>query len=234
MELEFLGFGAAFNPIMENSNAYFLAGKRFFLLDCGETAFGKIWNLPAYTESEEVVALITHLHADHVGSLGSLISYSHYVMKKPVTVVHPLETVVQLLDLLGIDRACYRFRKLAQGEAADFGGGVSAKPLQVDHVANMTCFGYILSDGVESVYFSGDATSMPAEVLEGLADGKVDRAYQDTSNTPSDHPTHATLEYLERLIPEKTRGKVYCIHLDYDYRDLLVRKGFKVVRVKSR
>jgi len=232
MELEFLGSGAAFNPIMENSNAYFLAGNRFFLLDCGETAFGKIWNLPAYVESEEVVALITHLHADHVGSLGSLISYSYYVMKKPVTVVHPLDTIVQLLDLLGIDRVCYRFQKLEEGETANFGGDVSAKPLMVDHVANMTCFGYLLSDEVESIYFSGDAKSLPGEVLEGLTSGKIDRAYQDTSNTLSDHPTHATLDYLERLIPEKSRGKVYCIHLDYDYRDLLVRKGFKVVNVK--
>jgi len=232
MELNFLGSGAAFNPIMENSNAYFLAGNRFFLLDCGETAFGKIWNLPAYIESEEVVALITHLHADHVGSLGSLISYSYYVMKKPVTVVHPLDTIVQLLDLLGIDRVCYRFRKLEQGETADFGSGVSVKPLVVDHVANMICFGYVLSDGIERIYFSGDAKSLPGEVLEGLASGEVDRAYQDTSNTPSDHPTHATLDYLERLIPEKSRGKVYCIHLDYDYRDLLVRKGFNVVNVE--
>ena len=232
MELEFLGSGAAFNPIMENSNAYFLSGNRFFLLDCGETAFGKIWSLPAYVESEEVVALITHLHADHVGSLGSLISYSYYVMKKPVTVAHPLDTIVQLLDLLGIDRACYRFRKLEEGETADFGGGVSAKPLMVDHVANMTCFGYLLSDEVENIYFSGDAKSLPGEVIEGLSSGKIDRAYQDTSNTLSDHPTHATLDYLERLIPEKSRGKVYCIHLDYDYRDLLVRKGFNVVNVK--
>jgi Cft2 family RNA processing exonuclease len=231
MKLEFLGSGAAFNPIMENSNAYFLAGKRFFLLDCGETAFGRIWNLPAYTESEEVVALITHLHADHVGSLGSLISYSYYVMGKPVTVAHPLETIVRLLDLLGIDRACYRFRKLGRSEAEDLGGGVSAKALLVDHVPNMTCFGYLVSDGAESVYFSGDAKSLPAEVLEGLESGEIDRAYQDTSNTPSDHPAHATLSYLESIIPERLRGKVYCIHLDYDYRDLLIRKGFRVVNI---
>lgn len=232
MDLKFFGSGSAFNPAMENSNACFAAGGEFFLLDCGETAFGRVWNDESYLKCEEVVALITHLHADHVGSLGSLISYSYYVTGKKVTVAHPLETIVQLLDLLGIDRACYEFRKLAEGEACSFGNGVSAKPIAVEHVQNMRCFGYLLSDGRESVYFSGDAKSVPDEVLSGLQDGSIDRIYQDTSNKESDHPTHAQLSYLEKVIPSARRNRVFSMHLDYDYRELLRAKGFGVVTVE--
>ena len=232
MELKFLGAGSAFNPSMENSNAYFTVGKKFFLLDCGETAFGRIWNRQAYLESDEVVALITHLHADHVGSLGSLISYSYYVMGKKVTVAHPCETIASLLDLLGIERACYSFRKLEAGEIAEFEGGVSVKPLNVEHVPNMTCFGYLVSDGKEKIYFSGDARSVPPEVVEGLGDGSLHRVYQDTSSKESDHPTHALLSYLERIIPMELRGRVYCMHLDCDYGDLLRSRGFEVVTVE--
>ncbi|HWR11346.1 MAG TPA: MBL fold metallo-hydrolase [Rectinemataceae bacterium] len=233
MDIRFLGTGSAFNPIMDNSNAFFTVGKKFFLLDCGETAFGRIWNLPAYLDCEEVIAIVTHLHADHVGSLGSLISYSHYVTGKKVTVVHPLETIVHLLDLVGINRACYRFQKLRQDETGSLEAGVTIKPLVVDHVPDMTCFGYIISDGGESVYFSGDAKSVPDEVVEGLKSGAIDKAYQDTSNRESDHPTHASLSYLEALIPPRFRHKVYCIHLDYDYRDLLLSKGFGVVTIEA-
>ena len=233
MDMKFLGTGSAFNPVMDNSNAYFTLGGRFFLIDCGETAFGRIWNLPAYLECDEVVVIITHLHADHVGSLGSLISYSHYVTGKKVTVAHPLETIVHLLDLMGINRSCYRFEKLRPGETAALGSGVAVKPLVVDHVPDMTCFGYTITDGVECIYFSGDAKSVPAEIVEGLKNGAVDKAYQDTSNKESDHPTHASLSFLEALIPVEFRHKVYCIHLDYDYRELLRAKGFMAVEAEA-
>jgi phosphoribosyl 1,2-cyclic phosphodiesterase len=233
MKINFLGIGSAFNPVMNNTNAYFSVGDRFFLVDCGETAFGRIWNLPAYLECRQVVVIITHLHADHVGSLGSLISYSHSVTGKKVTIVHPLETIVHLLDLVGINRSWYRFQKLKQCEVARLKGDVTAKPLSVDHVPDMTCFGYIIANGREKIYFSGDAKSVPDEVVEGLKTGAIDRAYQDTSNKESDHPTHATLSFLETLIPTEFRHKVYCIHLDYDYRDLLRSKGFSVVTVDT-
>jgi glyoxylase-like metal-dependent hydrolase (beta-lactamase superfamily II) len=169
---------------------------------------------------------VTHLHADHVGSLGSLISYSFYVTGKKVRVLHPLDTIVQLLDLLGIKRSCYEFVKIEEGVDVDVGEGIMAKPIRVEHVTDMTCFAYILSDGEEKIYFSGDAKIMPQEVVEGLADGSIDRAYQDTSAKESDHPTHATISYLETAIPQELRKKVFCIHLDYDYRHMLEAKGF--------
>lgn len=232
MQVKFLGSGSAFNPTMENSNAYFVAGSRLYLLDCGETAFGRLWNLPAYTEASEVVVLITHLHADHVGSLGSLISYSYYVTKKKVIVVHPIETLVHLLDLMGIARGCYEFRKVSPEATMALPDAVSALPLPVEHVPDMSCFGYVVSDGVERVYFSGDARSVPSQVLEGLVEGSIARMYQDTSARVSDHPTHLSLAQLEEMIPPERRKAVYCIHLDYDYRDLLTSKGFSVVSVE--
>ena len=231
MELTFLGMGSAFNPSMHNSNAYFASGNRFYLVDCGETTFGKVWNLPAISDCSEVVVLITHLHADHVGSLGSLISYIHYITRKKITVVHPLETVVQLLDLLGIGRPIYRFLKITRGVMTEIDDRVSVKALEVEHVPDMTCFGYLIQEGSERVYFSGDAKTVPPEVVEGLNDGSISHVYQDTSNRESDHPTHASLAYLESLLPREVRGKVHCIHLDYDYRDLLRSKGFNTVMV---
>lgn len=231
MELKFLGAGSAFNPSMGNSNAYFTLGKSFCLLDCGETAFNQIWNMFSYVSSEEVVVFITHLHSDHVGSLGSLISYSYYILRKKITVVHPLDTIVQLLDLLGIARECYIFLKIEPGIKTEFLSGLGVKPLQVDHVPNMICFSYVLFDEKETVYFSGDSLSPPLEVVSGIKDGSIERAYQDTSNTQSDHTTHALLSSLEKIFPFESRHRVYCMHLDYDYSALLRQKGFMVVKL---
>jgi ribonuclease BN (tRNA processing enzyme) len=233
MELTFLGMGSAFNPAMRNSNAYFVSDKRFYLVDCGETTFGKIWDLPALADCDEVVVLVTHLHADHVGSLGSLISYTHYIARKRIAVVHPLDTVVQLLDLLGIDRTCYNFVKIVSGAVTRIDDRVSVKALEVEHVPDMTCFSYVIQEDSECVYFSGDAKSIPPEIVRGLEDGSISHAYQDTSNRESEHPTHASLAYLESLLPRDVRGRVHCIHLDYDYRELLRSKGFSTVTVDS-
>ncbi|MFA6507090.1 MAG: MBL fold metallo-hydrolase [Treponemataceae bacterium] len=226
MDLTFVGNGSAFNPVMENSNAFFTVGDRLYIIDCGETAFGKYWNLPALRNASEVTVVITHLHCDHVGSLGSLVSYCYYMLGKTIRIVHPLDTIVRLLDLLGIKRSCYRYmRELPEGpcEAAGF------RAIQVEHVDDMTCFGYVITTPNWTVYFSGDAKSVPAEVVASFAAGRIDRIYQDTSLARSDHPTHGTLADLEAVFPPEVRDRVFCIHLDTDYRPLLREKGFGLV-----
>lgn len=228
MDIVFLGTGSAFNPAMGNSNAYFFLGERLYLLDCGESAFGKLWDSPAYLRCSSVSVVLTHLHADHVGSLGSLISYGHLVSGKRVEVVHPLETAVHHLDLVGIDRGFYDFRKLGLDGFSALPGGLRLRPLAVEHVPSMTCFGYILDDGSEKAYFSGDAARVPEEVLAGLRSGEIARAYQDTCSLPSDHPTHASLEYLTKAVPPELRSRVLCMHLDRDCGGELRRLGFGV------
>jgi phosphoribosyl 1,2-cyclic phosphodiesterase len=232
MELTFLGTGSAFNPEMGNTSAYFLAGKRLVLLDCGETVFSIVKDLPVYRACDEVLVLVTHLHADHVGSLGSLISYSYYLARKPVTVAHPTDSIVSLLDLLGVDRSVYGFLPLRAGEEADLGGGFAATPLEVEHVPAMRCFGYLISDGSGKTWYSGDARTIPAEIFEGLKNGSIDRIYQDAGNKGREDPTHAGLAYLEAVIPPSLRSRVVCMHLDYDYRELLISKGFGVTEAQ--
>ncbi len=224
MHVTFLGTGAAFNPEMDNSNAYFVVEDEFFLLDCGESTFGRIWNLPELNRATRITVVVTHLHCDHVGSLGSLISYCRYVLHKPITIVHPLSTVVQLLDLMGIDRSNYIY--LGRYQSHD---EISFEPIEVEHVENMRCFGYIVHTPQLNFYFSGDAIRIPESVLEEFRAGTIDQIYQDTAIEVSDHPTHGNLGYLERLFDTEERKRVFCIHLDRDYRDILKEKGFGTV-----
>jgi len=226
MELNFLGAGAAFNPAMDNTNAFFTEGGIFYLIDCGETTFGKIWNLPELRRSGSVTVVVTHLHCDHVGSLASLISYCYYVLKKPVRVLHPLDTVVRLLDLMGIERRCYEYSAGLSGAE-----GVGFEAVEVDHVDNMTCFGYVVDLPSGKLFYSGDAVEVPASVLDRFLTGEIGRMYIDTSLAESDHPTHGTLSNLERTVPPEHRGRVYCMHLDSDFRSVIRRKGFGTIEV---
>lgn len=228
MELTFVGTGSAFNPVLENSNAFFTLGDRLYIIDCGETAFGKYWDLPALRNASEVTVVITHLHCDHVGSLGSLVSYCYLVLEKKIRIVHPLDTIVKLLDLMGIKRECYQYLECIPDEP---GEAVGFEPVRVEHVDNMVCYGYIITTADDAVYYSGDATAVPVQVLEAFKAGSIRHIYQDTSLVTSDHPTHGTLAYMEATFRKEERKRVSCIHLDTDYRNLLSEKGFSLVKL---
>ena len=89
MELNFLGRGSAFNPKEGNTSAYFIENNELFLIDCGEDIFERIIKNNVLKDIEKINALITHTHSDHIGSLGSLIMYSYYIIKKKVNIILP-------------------------------------------------------------------------------------------------------------------------------------------------
>jgi ribonuclease BN (tRNA processing enzyme) len=220
MDIKFLGIGASFNPKMDNTNGFFVNGDDFYIIDCGETAFSKLWNHPGFTAASRITVVITHLHGDHVGSLASLISYSYYVLGKTIRVLHPLETVIRLLDLMGIERFCYEYIPQLSGEAVIF------EAVEVKHVDNMICFGYVISGPEGKIYYSGDAKYVPEAVIQAFLRGEIKRIYQDTALNTDGHTTHGSLAYLEKTFPPETYSRICCIHLDTDYRQLLTEKGF--------
>ena len=89
MELNFLGRGAAFNPKEGNNSAYFIENNQLFLIDCGENIFGRLIDSGLLESVESVNLMITHTHSDHIGSLGSLVTYSFYTLHKPLNIILP-------------------------------------------------------------------------------------------------------------------------------------------------
>lgn len=229
MELKFLGKGSAFNPAMKNTSAYFMYERSFFLIDCGESVFEQIYRSEELRGSDNIYVLITHLHADHVGSLGSLISYCRYVLGKYIHVIHPSGTIAGLLTLLGIDGGNYRYHREFPEDLA----AVKVTAVPVDHVPDMDCYGYLISAAGETVYYSGDASGIPRHILSGFLSGQINRCYQDTCCQRSNHPTHCYIGDLEQAIPPEKRAAVSCMHLDGECRELLRAKGFDVVEVEG-
>ena len=111
LDLHFFGCGSAFNPAMGNTSAWFEADGCLFLVDCGETVYELLMKRSSLREYRQIYVLLTHLHADHVGSLGSLISYNYCILGRKISVIHPRATVVELLRLMGIKDEFYNYYK---------------------------------------------------------------------------------------------------------------------------
>lgn len=224
--LKFLGCGSAFNPIWGNTCAYFQLDSRLFLIDCGETVFSELFERKMLEQYTEIYVLITHTHGDHVGSLGSLISYSHYVLKKKVIVVYPESSLQKLLDLMGIGRNAYTLRECSTTTFH----GINIEAIAVKHASDIKSYGYIITTDLQTLYYSGDSYEIPESVLQEFFEGGIDAIFQDTTNVITSHKSHLPLTVLAELIPEKFRNKVFCMHFSSDFSDDIKQMGFKSVR----
>ena len=221
----FIGKGSAFYPPYGNTGAYMAVEDTLYLLDCGETAFDVLYRKVDLPSINTVYVILTHLHADHVGSLGTLISYFYCLRNIRIHVIHPETTVIRLLALEGLDGEAYEYSPLLGANPL----GLKAAPVKVPHVDNMECYGYLLSDSTETIYYSGDASQIPRGIKEMFLSGEIARLYQDTSNHNSPNPTHCYYEKLAEEIPPEHRNRVYCMHLDGPCEELLMEKGFQIV-----
>jgi len=227
--IHFNGTGSAFNPGLENTSAYFMRGSDFVLIDCGETVFSRVWNLLRSTQIKRIIVLITHLHCDHAGSLGTLISYCYYVLHKPVQLLHPAGTLKRYLEIVGIgDRLYTSYRSVPED------WNFTVVPYRVEHAPDMACFGYEVGFDDTSFYYSGDAHDIPAEVLSRFTERKIGLLFHDTS-LDGHAQFHCPLSTLERDIPFPERKRVFCMHLDDSSNIPVLReKGFQVASADAR
>ena len=69
---------------------------------------------------------------------------------------------------------------------------------------------------------------MPDTVLQAFLKGDIKLLYQDTASHES--PSHCWYKLLEADIPQEQRQRVFCMHLDGPYEDMLRGLGFSVVQ----
>ena len=92
--------------------------------------------------------------------------------------------------------------------------GLTAVPVEVKHALDMKCYGYVLSNGTESIYYSGDSSELPEDIRNRFLAGEINRIYHDTSTHDSPNPSHCYYGKMEKWIPREERHRVYCMHLD--------------------
>lgn len=225
MILRFLGVGSAFCPPLQNTSFYLRTENEMYLFDCGSTVFSRLMDAQMLQKIRRLTVFISHCHADHVGSLGTLISYCHYVLKLPVTVVSPGRRLQDLLSLQGIRVAHYEC--LDQEYFADTNIDVHFIP--VSHTDTMPCWGMLVKTRHTALYYSGDSSEIPKQIEEALKCKKIQYLFQDTQLCEQAPRGHGHYAALCKMFDRSERASVYPIHLNKDYRDLLRRDGFGVV-----
>lgn len=225
MRLRFIGTGAAFYPVLGSNSACFARGDDLYLLDCGESVFGRLYKSGMLQQTRgRITVILTHLHADHCGSLATLALYASAVLGRPLTIVHPNEEARTLLRLMGVtDTACTLVPSLCAQ-------GLEITPIPVRHAPTVTAFAYLLRDEAETIYYSGDSVDIPPEVLDGLRGGGIQRLYQDVSHyaggNPPQRAPHLYLDELEALISSALRPRVTVMHYNEDFAATARARGF--------
>ena len=224
--LHFLGTGGAFAPELGNTSLWFTWNDDFVLVDCGESVFERLTGIDAFRRAGRILVVVTHMHGDHVGSLGTLCSYSALVSHQKLEIYHPdLERMRRYLDVVGIDPSFYQ---LFGQVPADW--GLPIEPYEVVHAKDMHCYGYWFRD--LGFYFSGDAADVPDVILAKFLQGEIPTLFEDTTTSPS--TAHGALDRMETRIPPEVRHRYFAMHLpDRHAVGLLREKGFSVASCKE-
>lgn len=225
MDLQFLGTGSAYNPIYKNSNAVLPIGDCLLMFDCGESAFETLYSNGFLEKYSTFIVAITHFHSDHVGSLGSFISYCHCQLHKKIYLVYPNDGIQKFLSFTGVPKSMYTHLTPAMSMPCDM---LHLTAVQVQHDPMIDCFGYLVKVDDEQFFFGGDSAAIPADILSLLKEKKIDTIYQDVTYEHSWESTcHGTLEGLCEQVPEAFRSQVVCMHFGSDFVQSIEAKGFR-------
>ncbi len=239
MNLNFLGRGAAFNPKEGSNSAYFIDNDELFLIDAGETVFTSLLKSNILNNINKINIVITHTHSDHVGSLGSLILYAFYALKIPVRVIVPtddieyIDNLKTIIKLYGCSKFMYEFAydKIFDDKYNSFN---SIRLLETSHEESVISYGilFFTSDGI--VYYSGDTNE--TRIIDALINSKekIDKVYIDTTTTNFPGNPHLYLGFLDKVIPDDMKDRIYCMHINSDECIEEVKKcGYNVVEVEE-
>lgn len=161
----FVGVGGAFEPAVGNSALWLpdFHGENV-LLDCGFTVYPKLAALGL--DGAVDALLVTHLHADHVGSLTNLVFANWFRNQRRTRIYDPGEPLrEELLQFLRLQlRQVDRFVEIVPLPAD--------RSIQVfdtfgDHVPGMPTVGYLLNTPEGPIAYSGD-TGNPARVFAAI------------------------------------------------------------------
>ncbi|MBF9016738.1 MULTISPECIES: MBL fold metallo-hydrolase [unclassified Oceanispirochaeta] len=212
---------------MNNTNAYFTIEDNFYLIDCGFTSFQNVIQLDDFKNTQTVTIFVTHLHADHAGSLPMLVSYCLNIMKIKCSIVFPLTTVKDLLLLMGIPDNEYDY--YPSWNHIGKKGKLEVEVYEVDHTPLMKCFSYSFTYEKSTFYISGDSATIPEKVIFQFKEGEIDRIYQDTMSGKGLHPSHGTLQMLDSIFTPDLRNRVFCTHYNKDFRSTIREHGYGII-----
>lgn len=227
MDLKFFGVGSAFNITKDSCSAYFIQDKHIYVIDAGETTHRRLMETIDLNEYNHITFIITHLHNDHIGSLGTSISDIYLNYKIKPTIVFPLDTITNLLTLMGIESGMYNFIKTKKHSSQD----LSIEFIETTHSKSIQSFGLVIDNTQSRIYYSGDANAIPPIILDAFKTNKIKKIYQDVTIFENNKDSHLYYQTLLEQVPKHMLDNVYCIHLEQGSEEILIENGLNIARV---
>jgi len=231
--LKFIGTGSAFNTELGNNSAYYKWEDKIIIIDCGSSVFHRIVESNLLEGVNEIHVIVTHSHADHVGSLADLVLYSYFshgkLAEKIITIYSPLDTrVAELLEINGcVEGIHYNYEEDAFYE--DF----AVSFVDSIHVEEIQSYSVHLYMDNKEFYYSSDVAILPQYAIKWINDGRFAHAYVDTCGLDYEGNVHLSYRKLCEYIKPESRHLVTCMHLDKAFnKEQAIRDGFNVAEVE--
>lgn len=206
-KVSFLGTGGAFDYEYGNSSAIIRLNGFNYLVDCGHSVYEKLRETGLIEQIDFV--LITHMHADHIGSLSTLLLYhDHFVEDKQLQILYP---DVDFRDkLMGYLRYSLQTpEKYVAFSSIEKQMGVGYVDTSDLHVKGMRSFAYYFEDEEGLIAYSGDL-------------GDADHLIENLDHLPAKNrvlfhevcfdPKLEPHTFHEDLYPYLSRYKIYGYH----------------------
>lgn len=243
--LKFIGTGDAFNTRDGNNSAYIKFGSEIVFFDMGEDVFAKAKNMGLFEKVTRVHILITHLHSDHVGSLGTAIAYLYYGLfkmdKSKICVYFPSERIVELLQIQGITQDWYTFYinkwdelfidGMEKNPEYAFDENIHTDALNVN--GNSNCYSIELNmPDKGSVYYSGDCGGVKDRLKNGW---NYDYIFHEITGFKDVkvHTYYGELLELTKELSASKKKRICLMHMDENFdKEQAIKDGFSVAKAE--
>ena len=150
------------------------------------------------------------MHGDHTGSLSTLIYYLFFIKNIKANIYFPNDELKELLNLLGNEDEQYNYILIDKKEKLL--DNLYIKPFSVNHIKDMSSFGYEIEYNDRVIIYTGDTCELPTDINNKLSKTNNITLYQDVSLY--DVQAHFYYKKLIKGINKELAHKVFAMHLD--------------------